>query len=108
MSALGVAAAVRWGINGNSILTANWHAAQPSSIHEIVKQIFLGVSLGFLAYTGKSLKYYVIDSRFRVNAKLYRGSSSRSFSQGLAQPLAPSFFTIDLDDVICLGRCSVL
>lgn len=62
MSILAVTAIVRWGMNGNSILTANWQAAQPSSPVEIAKQIFFGVSLGFLGNTGNSLstKYVLI------------------------------------------------
>jgi len=52
MFALAIGAMVRWGINGNIILSSNWQAAQPSSASEIAKQIFFGVSLGFLAYTG--------------------------------------------------------
>ena len=52
MSVIAITAMVRWGINGNMVLTANWHAAQPSSSTEIVKQIFFGVSLGFLGNTG--------------------------------------------------------
>jgi hypothetical protein len=49
---LAITSIVRWGINGNSILSANWYAAQPSSAGEIAKQIFFGVSLGFLGNTG--------------------------------------------------------
>ena len=52
MLVLAIAAVVRWGINGNSLLVANWYAAQPSSPAEIVKQIFLGVSIGFIGNTG--------------------------------------------------------
>jgi len=43
---------VRWGINGNSLLWENWSAAQPASTAEIFKQIFYGISLGFLGNTG--------------------------------------------------------
>jgi hypothetical protein len=53
---LAVTATVRWGINGNLMLTANWHAAQPSSTAEIVKQIFFGISLGFLGNTGELIQ----------------------------------------------------
>lgn len=52
MFIVGITAIVRWGINGNSTLATNWSAAQPSSAADIVKQIFFGVSLGFLGNTG--------------------------------------------------------
>ena len=52
MSVIAITAIVRWGIIGNSVLTANWYAAQPSSAIEIFKQIYFGVSLGFLGNTG--------------------------------------------------------
>jgi amino acid transporter len=52
MIVLAITAIVRWGIIGNSLLSANWHAAQPSSASQIAKQILFGVSLGFLGNTG--------------------------------------------------------
>ena len=58
MLILALAALVSWGINGNGILATNWVNAQPSSTAEIVKQIFFGVSLGFLAYTGRPRQYW--------------------------------------------------
>jgi glucan phosphoethanolaminetransferase (alkaline phosphatase superfamily) len=52
MISLAITSMVRWGINGNAVLIANWYAAQPSSAGEIAKQIFFGASLGFLGSTG--------------------------------------------------------
>ena len=52
MSVVAITAIVRWELNGNTVLAANWFAAQPSSHKEIIKQIFFGVSLGFLGNTG--------------------------------------------------------
>ena len=49
---LGIASIVRWGINGNSLLSQNWHAAQPPTLSALIKQMFFGVSLGFLGNTG--------------------------------------------------------
>jgi hypothetical protein len=52
MVVLAITSIVRWGINGNSLLAENWAAAQPGSASEIARQIFYGVSLGFLGNTG--------------------------------------------------------
>lgn len=52
MLVIAITAMVRWGINGNSTLSENWHAAQPPSPEQIIKQIFFGVSLAFLGNTG--------------------------------------------------------
>jgi amino acid transporter len=52
MFVIAITSMVRWGINGNSTLSDNWHAAQPHSTTQIVKQIFFGVSLAFLGNTG--------------------------------------------------------
>jgi len=53
MFVIAIAAVVRLGIYGNSLLVANWHAAQPSSLAEALKQIFLGASIVFIGNTGK-------------------------------------------------------
>ena len=63
MVTLGILSIVRWAMTGNSVLAANWHAAQPASASEIIKQIFFGVSLGFLGNTGISLKQDLLISR---------------------------------------------
>jgi amino acid transporter len=55
MVILAVTAIVRWGMNGNAVLSSNWHTAQPSSVADIIKQIFFGASLGFLGNTGMLL-----------------------------------------------------
>lgn len=62
MTSIAIASMVRWGINGNSILAANWHAAQPTSALEIVKQIFFGISLGFLGTTGTVFEIVLIKA----------------------------------------------
>jgi hypothetical protein len=54
MIVLALTSIIRWGINGNSVLAENWTAAQPGSASEIARQIFYGVSLGFLGNTGTS------------------------------------------------------
>lgn len=94
MLALAVSAMVRWGIHGNIVLSTNWHAAQPSSAVDVAKQIFFGVSIGFLAYTGLALKKrktlmigfeltpsYVEDVRPGAFPKVLRNLWIMSFSQ---------------------------
>ena len=107
MLALAISAMVRWGINGNLVLSANWNAAQPPSAAEIAKEIFFGVSVGFLAYTGCNFPKQYIDDRFRVDAELCRGGSTRRVSQSIEKPLDHVFFPVDLDDVAGLGGCSI-
>lgn len=52
ISTIAISAVVHWGRNGNSQLAENWRLAQPASAAEIGKQIFFGVSIGFLGNTG--------------------------------------------------------
>jgi hypothetical protein len=52
ISTIAISAIVHWGKNGSSQLAENWHLAQPASAADIGKQIFFGVSLGFLGNTG--------------------------------------------------------
>lgn len=47
-----VAGAIHWGQVGNAVLRENWTTSQPGSAGGIVKQIFLGVCVGFLGVTG--------------------------------------------------------
>jgi amino acid transporter len=63
MVTLGITSIVRWAMTGNSVLAANWHAAQPASAGEIVKQIFFGISLGFLGNTGISFIQHLLIRR---------------------------------------------
>lgn len=48
-----VAGAVHWGHVGNAVLRENWTTSQPGSAGGIIKQIFLGVCVGFLGVTGQ-------------------------------------------------------
>ncbi len=102
MIVLALTSIVRWGINGNSVLVENWTAAQPGSASEIARQIFYGVSLGFLGNTGTS-HIPKTKERFRIDCHIRGGSSSEDISQGFTESLAHVIHSIDYDDVACLG-----
>jgi hypothetical protein len=108
MFAVAVAAVVRWGINGNSTLSSNWIAAQPASIAEIVKQIFFGVSIGFLAYTGIAPTADDPNRRVRVDTELCRRDTTGSLSQSSEEFVVDVIYPIGSYDVTRLGRRTVL
>jgi amino acid transporter len=107
MTTLGITCIVRWSMTGNSVLAANWHAAQPTSTAGIVKQIFFGVSLGFLGNTGIPQTYNLLNGRLRIKPQLYRGSPSANLPQSTTKSLANVIHSIAIDDVIYLGRRSI-
>jgi hypothetical protein len=61
IATVAITAIARWGFTGNSVLAANWHDAQPTSVKEIVRQIFFGVSLGFIGNTGTILFFMIVS-----------------------------------------------
>jgi Amino acid permease len=70
IAVLAIVAMVRWGINGNEVLSANWDVAASLPAKEILKQIFYGTSLGFLGITGTTISFKWLISRIRVDPKL--------------------------------------
>jgi len=100
---------VRWGINGNALLSENWFAAQPPSTADIFKQIFYGMSLAFLGNTGilTHFEMKVNSGRVRVNTRIRRGSSPRGVPQSPPKSMAAVFRSINTDDATCLGSSTL-
>ena len=100
---------VRWGINGNALLSANWFAAQPPSTADIFKQIFHGMSLAFLGNTGILTHFEMRANtvRVRVNTRICGGSSSRCVPQSPPKSMAAVFRSINTDDATCLGSSTL-
>jgi hypothetical protein len=107
ISIVALTSVVRWGMIGNSLLSENWATAQPGSAGAIAKQIFFGVSLGFLGNTGTtpshSLFQHKLTLRFRINAKLRRRTPPRHIPQSPPKPLAPLLLPTNPHDAPRLG-----